>query len=72
MYAGGQYLESFAEGRARREMSALLERVPRRAVRYREGVLEEAAIDTIKNLLPQNIWNELDARQEAYESGFEE
>ncbi|MDT3687977.1 MAG: heavy metal translocating P-type ATPase [Pseudorhodoplanes sp.] len=47
MYAGGQYLESFAEGRARREMSALLERVPRRAVRYREGVLEEAAIDTI-------------------------
>jgi heavy metal translocating P-type ATPase len=47
MYAGGQYLESFAEGRARREMSALLERVPRRAVRYREGVLEEVAIDTI-------------------------
>jgi len=32
----------------------------------------EAAIDTIKNLLPQSIWDELDERQEAYESGFEE
>lgn len=34
--------------------------------------LMEAAIDTIKNLLPQSIWDELDARQEAYEAGFEE
>ena len=29
MYTGGAFLESFAEGRARREMHALLSRVPR-------------------------------------------
>ena len=34
MYAGGQYLESFAERRASREMTALLARVPRSAMRY--------------------------------------
>ena len=33
MYAGGQYLESFAEGRATREMTALLARLPRSALR---------------------------------------
>src|SRR5437879_270707 len=33
MYAGGKYLESFADRRARREMTALLARVPRTAVR---------------------------------------
>ena len=37
MYAGGQYLEAFAEKRARREMTALLARVPRTAMRYRDG-----------------------------------
>ncbi len=47
MYAGGQYLERFAEGRARRDMSALLERVPRLAIRHRDGALEEVAIDAI-------------------------
>ncbi|MCZ7642234.1 MAG: hypothetical protein M5U33_05155 [Pseudorhodoplanes sp.] len=47
MYAGGQYLESFAERRARREMSALLSRVPRTAMCYRDGGLEEVAIDAI-------------------------
>jgi len=35
MYAGGQYLESFAEKAARREMTALLSRVPRTALRHR-------------------------------------
>ena len=30
MYAGGQFLETFPEGRARREMTALLSRVPSR------------------------------------------
>ena len=34
MYAGGQVLEAFAAGRASREMNALMERVPRTAVRY--------------------------------------
>lgn len=33
MYSGGTFLESFAEGRARREMSDLLSRVPRTATR---------------------------------------
>lgn len=47
MYAGGQLLESFAEGRASREMSALLARVPRYAMRYRDGGLEEVPIESI-------------------------
>ena len=47
MYAGGQYLESFAECAARREMTALLSRVPRTAVRHRDGQLEEVALDLI-------------------------
>jgi cation transport ATPase len=41
MYAGGQYLESFAERHARREMTSLLARTPRTAVRNRDGALEE-------------------------------
>jgi heavy metal translocating P-type ATPase len=48
MYSGGQYLESFAEGRASREMTALLSRVPRSAVRYRKGQLEEVDLDAIE------------------------
>ncbi len=47
MYAGGQYLESYAERAARREMTALLSRVPRTAVRHRDGHLEEVALDLI-------------------------
>ena len=47
MYAGGQYLESYAERAARREMTALLSRVPRTAVRHRDGKLEEVALDLI-------------------------
>jgi heavy metal translocating P-type ATPase len=47
MYAGGQYLESFAERRARREMTALLARVPRSALRHREAKLEEVDLDAI-------------------------
>ncbi|NVN10028.1 heavy metal translocating P-type ATPase [Nguyenibacter vanlangensis] len=34
MFAGGEALEGFAQGRARREMTALLDRVPRSAARY--------------------------------------
>lgn len=48
MYAGGQYLESFAEGRARRDMAALLARVPRSAMLHRNGALEEVPIDIIR------------------------
>lgn len=47
MYAGGQYLESFAERRANREMTALLARVPRTAIRQRDGRLEEVPLDAI-------------------------
>ncbi len=47
MYAGGQYLESYAERQASREMTALLSRVPRTAVRHRDGALEEIALDLI-------------------------
>lgn len=47
MYAGGKYLENFADRRARREMTALLARVPRTAVRYRNGTLEQVAIEAI-------------------------
>lgn len=47
MYAGGQSLENFAERRARREMTTLLSRVPRQAVRHRNGELETVAIETL-------------------------
>jgi cation transport ATPase len=47
MYSGGQYLESFAERRAGRDMSALLARVPRSAVRQRDGRLEEVDLDVV-------------------------
>ena len=47
MYSGGTFLESFAEGRARREMRDLLARVPRTATRYRNGGLEEVSLDDI-------------------------
>jgi heavy metal translocating P-type ATPase len=47
MYAGGQSLESFAERRARRDMTALLSRVPRTALRYRDGRLDEVSLEHI-------------------------
>jgi heavy metal translocating P-type ATPase len=47
MYSGGTFLESFAEGRARREMRDLLSRVPRVATRHRNGGLEEVPLDDI-------------------------
>jgi heavy metal translocating P-type ATPase len=51
MYAGGQLLESFAEGRARRDMTALLGRVSRTAMVYREQALESVPIES---LMPQD------------------
>jgi heavy metal translocating P-type ATPase len=47
MYTGGSFLESFAEGRARREMHALLSRVPRMATRYVDGGLKEVSVDDV-------------------------
>ncbi|MFZ5729323.1 heavy metal translocating P-type ATPase [Propylenella binzhouense] len=48
MYSGGTFLESFAEGRARREMRDLLSRVPRTATRHRNGGLEDVPLDEIE------------------------
>ena len=48
MYSGGTFLEGFAEGRAKREMHALLSRVPRTASRYHNGGLEEVPLDDIR------------------------
>jgi cation transport ATPase len=48
MYAGGQYLEGYAERQARREMTALLSRVPRTAMRHRAGELQEVALGSIQ------------------------
>ncbi|TAN14038.1 MAG: heavy metal translocating P-type ATPase [Burkholderiaceae bacterium] len=47
MYAGGQQLENFAEGRARREMTALLGRVARTALRHAGGRVEEVPIEQL-------------------------
>lgn len=47
MYSGGTFLESFAEGRARREMRDLLSRVPRTATRHRNGALEDVPLDAV-------------------------
>ena len=48
MYAGGTFLETYAEGRARRDMSELLARVPRTATRKRDGTLTEVPLDAIE------------------------
>ncbi|MFZ1467848.1 MAG: heavy metal translocating P-type ATPase [Paracoccaceae bacterium] len=47
MYSGGTFLETFAEGRARREMHALLSRVPRTATRHCDGRLDEVPLDAV-------------------------
>ncbi len=47
MYAGGQNLEAYAEKRARREMTALLARAPRTALRYRDGGLEDVPSEAL-------------------------
>lgn len=48
MYGGGQLLEDFAEARAKSEMKALLQRVPKLALRYADGGLEEVAIGLVQ------------------------
>jgi cation transport ATPase len=47
IYSGGQFLETFAERHARRELTAILARVPGTAVRYRNGTLEAIGLDAI-------------------------
>ena len=48
MYAGGQLLEDIAANRARADMQALLSRVPKTALRYDDGHLQEVAIDDLR------------------------
>ena len=52
MLAGGNALEEYAAGRARRELTKLLERAPRIAHRRREGAVEEVPVD---ELLPGDV-----------------
>ncbi|MFO1151944.1 MAG: heavy metal translocating P-type ATPase [Alsobacter sp.] len=47
MFAGGQLLESYAQARAQREMTALLARQPRTALRYEEAGLVERPMPEI-------------------------
>ncbi len=47
MLASGRLLESYAERRAGREMTALLERAPRSAHCYRDGTLVEVPLDAL-------------------------
>ncbi len=48
MLSGGQALEAFAQGRARRELDALLERAPRIVHRYEDGQLASPPIDEVR------------------------
>jgi heavy metal translocating P-type ATPase len=47
MLSGGQALEEFAEGRAHRELSALLARAPRNVHRYEDGALQTRPVDEV-------------------------
>lgn len=47
MYAGGQHLEEFAGRRARREMTALLDRTPRTTLRHQPEGLREIATEAV-------------------------
>ncbi|WP_246689434.1 heavy metal translocating P-type ATPase [Methylobacterium sp. WL19] len=47
MYAGGQSLEAYAAGRAQREMSALLARQPRSALKEQDDGLKEVPISDL-------------------------
>ncbi len=48
MVAGGEALEDWAQGRARRSLTALAERAPRRAARFAGEVVEEVAVSAIR------------------------
>jgi len=47
MLSGGQALEAFAGARASRELSSLLERAPRSAQRYEDGLLVTRAVEDV-------------------------
>ena len=47
MMSGGAALEAWAAGRARRDLRLLVERAPRTAHRYRDGLIEEVAAEAL-------------------------
>ena len=47
MMSGGEALEAWAAGRARRDLRLLVERAPRTAHRYRDGVIEEVPVEAL-------------------------
>ena len=47
MLASGRALEEWAAGKAQRDLTALLERAPKEARRYRDGALTEVPLDQI-------------------------
>ena len=49
MLSGGEMLEIYAAGRARRELSSLVERAPRVVHRYTDGHLTEPAIEEVRS-----------------------
>ncbi len=48
MLSGGEMLEIYAAGRARKELSSLVERVPRVVHRYEDGGLTEPALEDVR------------------------
>ena len=48
MLSGGEMLEIYAAGRARKELSSLVERVPRAVHRYEDGGLTEPALEEVQ------------------------
>jgi len=48
MLSGGGMLELYAAGRARRELSSLMERAPRAVHRYEDGHLTEPALEEVR------------------------
>ena len=48
MLSGGEMLEIYAAGRARKELSSLVERVPRVVHRYEDGELTEPALEDVR------------------------
>ena len=48
MLSSGRSLEDFADARAHRELSALLERAPRTAHRYVDGTLEQIPVEAVR------------------------
>jgi len=74
MLTGGETLEDYAEGRAERELSSLLEHVPQVAHRYRaDGTTEDAAASLVlvgdKLLVRPNEIDPVDSTLSSFAAG---